>query len=350
MKAPSWPSIVTRGSGTGQWAITSWLIHEFSDSPISAITTVTDNGWNTWTLRKLHKVPAMWDVRNVLTQIGQALGDSDVIDPDFLRLLQYRHTMWPFIGKQMWNDHFLQLMQQKNISLYEASKLTAHQLWIPKHIQVLPASNASTDICATDSEGKTYEWERQVVDKWKPAKQITNYYHSNPQPALEEGISAVKNAELIVFCPWFLWTWLISNLLFEWYQEAFSQTHARIIYVCNVMTHPSQTHDFGVAEHLKTLEQYSWKKINAVFHNISRPPKEITNQYIKDNQHFVELEEEKIDQQTAIISDRFLIDYSKWTNGLDRPGSDPATTWLHYIRHDSQKIAQAIKQRFTSVH
>jgi 2-phospho-L-lactate transferase/gluconeogenesis factor (CofD/UPF0052 family) len=141
---------------------------------------------------------------------------------------------------------------------------------------------------------------------------------------------------------------LVSNLLFEWYIEAFSKTNARIAYVCNVMTHPSQTHDFSVWEHINILEKYSNKKIDVVFHNTARPPQDIINQYIKDNQHLVELDE-GTETTTSVISDRFLIDYQQWISWLDRPGSDPATTWLHYIRHDSQKIAQAIHQRFTTI-
>ena len=73
--------------------------------------------------------------------------------------------------------------------------------------------------------------------------------------------------------PGSLYTSVIPNLLINDIAKAVSQSKARKIYVCNIMTQPGETDGFAVSDHIKTLMAHakSEKIIDAVLVNTDLP-------------------------------------------------------------------------------
>ncbi len=75
-------------------------------------------------------------------------------------------------------------------------------------------------------------------------------------PPLPQSLEAIARAELVVLGPGSLFTSIIPNLLIPGVREALRSTHARVVYVCNVMTQPGETDGFSAADHVEALYRH----------------------------------------------------------------------------------------------
>ncbi|HUI27062.1 MAG TPA: gluconeogenesis factor YvcK family protein [Candidatus Kryptonia bacterium] len=74
--------------------------------------------------------------------------------------------------------------------------------------------------------------------------------------AMPETLNALVDADAIVLGPGSLYTSVIPNLLAAGVSDAIAQSRARRIYVCNIMTEPGETDDYGVAEHVNAIRRH----------------------------------------------------------------------------------------------
>ena len=77
-----------------------------------------------------------------------------------------------------------------------------------------------------------------------------------------------------------------------------------------------------------------------------RPPQDILDSYLKQKSEFVELDRENLSSEIDIIEGNFLVDYEEEHshNELERASNANQNVGLHYIRHDSHKIAETIQR------
>ncbi len=88
-------------------------------------------------------------------------------------------------------------------------------------------------------------------------------------------IDAIMNADQIVLGPGSLFTSILPNLMIENVGEALRQTHADIVYICNIMTQKGETENFTEADHVRVLNQHlGMNFINTVLVNIKEVPSE----------------------------------------------------------------------------
>jgi 2-phospho-L-lactate transferase/gluconeogenesis factor (CofD/UPF0052 family) len=127
-------------------------------------------------------------------------------------------------------------------------------------------------------------------------------------------------------------------------QEALIDSNAQLLYICNAMTYPSQTDGFTVSDHVNLLEQYTGRAIDILMANTMVPPQDVLAHYANTGSEFVQLDRDTIRQDMAVIAEQLLIDYDAHDEQeLDRAAGKDQHVGLHYIRHDSKKIAQLIQ-------
>ncbi|MFN7931534.1 MAG: 2-phospho-L-lactate transferase CofD family protein [Blastocatellia bacterium] len=71
--------------------------------------------------------------------------------------------------------------------------------------------------------------------------------------ALPQAVEAILAADVITLGPGSLYTSVIPNLLIEGMAEAISQSKAKKIYLCNIMTEADETDGFSAADHVSEL-------------------------------------------------------------------------------------------------
>ena len=141
-------------------------------------------------------------------------------------------------------------------------------------------------------------------------------------------MTAIEEADLIVFGPGSLYTSIISNLLVEKVTAQIAKSKADKIYVANVMTQPGETTRLSLEEHVTTLERYVGEGIiNCVIANNAPIPPKYLKQYLEDGAKVLEVDQNHEIWKRIRKVEAPLISINK-EKGL--------------VRHDSSKLAQCI--------
>jgi uncharacterized cofD-like protein len=125
-----------------------------------------------------------------------------------------------------------------------------------------------------------------------------------------------------VIGPGSVYTSVIPNLLVQGIQEALRQTHAKRVYICNVMTQPGESDSFTASEHVNAiLNNVSERVVDYVLVNNALPTSEALTKYAEVGQQFVEPDIDRIR-----------------TLGL-RPIPGDLMSETDVVRHDPVKLA-----------
>lgn len=326
--------IVSIGAWTWQAAIVKWLV-TIQNATITALVTTTDNWWSSALIRQSLNIPSPGDVRNVINAINT---NNDVLS----QLLNYRFSEWELSGTHLWN--LIVWALSRICGSYEEWIVELNKLlWLWAYI--LPISNHPAQICAELEDGTHIQWEWQIIKREKKEIKIKRYYLDDLQPAVEDGIDAIQQANMIVICPWVLWTWIISTLLFAWIKEAIQlNPDIPIVYIANVMTYPSQTTDMSLSDHVKQIEHYLGRNVTHIVVNTSLPPQYIISEYNRVWSKPLQLDIENLSAYHIIQWD-LLINYEQENNAneLIRASGVGQHVWAHLIRHDWTKVAKIIE-------
>ena len=289
--------IVVLGGGTGL----SYLLRGLKKFPvdITAVITVSDNGMSTGKLRKEFNTPAVGDIRKVITSLSE-------IDKPIKEMLEYRFkTSSDLDGHAVGNlilTSMLDITGSLKDSIYSLSKL------LDVRHTVLPLSEDSNlTLMAEDKHGNIIEGESEITAANRQFEKI--FYKEEPK-VLKEVLSAIENADLIIFSMGSLYTSILPNIICKDVKETLRKTSAPIIYICNAVTQPGETDGFSVGDHIELLNKYLLpKKINAVIASNSKIDQDILKKYeTKEQKDLVKIDYAKIKELNAeLIEDDLVI-------------------------------------------
>ena len=276
--------VVVLGGGTG----ISYLLRGLKDFPvdITAVITVSDNGRSTGKLREEFHTPAVGDIRKVITNLSQ-------IDEPIKDMMSYRfNTSSDLDGHAVGNlilTAMLDITGSLKTSIAHLSKI------LDVRHTVLPISEDSDlTLMGEDEDGNVIEGEEQITQAHCKIKKI--YYKHEPK-VIPEVITAIKDADLIIFSMGSLYTSVLPNIICEQVKEAFNKTKAPIMYLCNIVTQPGETDNFTVGDHVKLLNRYlDKKKVDVVIANNKKVSEAMAKRY------------ETEEQKDPVLIDREVLD------------------------------------------
>lgn len=306
--------VVVMGGGTGM----SYLLRGLKDFPvdITAVITVSDNGRSTGKLRKEFHTPAVGDIRKVITNLSQ-------IDEPIKEMMSYRFKTSSDLDGHAVGNLILTAMLDITGSLTESIKQLSKLLDV-RH-KVLPISEDSDlTLMGLDKDGNIIEGEEQITEAHHQFEKI--FYKKEPK-VLNEVLTSIKEADLIIFSMGSLYTSILPNIICKEVEDALNKTKAPIMYTCNIVTQPGETDNFTVGDHVKLLNRYlDKKKVNVVIANNAKIDEEMAKKY--------ESEEQK---------DPVLIDYSELEKiGVELIEHDLLTIDDNTLKHDSLKLSSLI--------
>lgn len=306
--------IVIFGGGTG----TSFVLKGLKYFPvdITAVITVSDSGSSTGRLRKEFSTPAVGDIRKVLSNLSTL--------PDEIRdVMEYRLKIPgnDLDGHAMGNLVLTSLIKETG-SLKTSIEYLSKLLDV-KH-KVLPLSEDYLTLMGETTDGEIIEGEDTITKARKKYKRF--FYKENPH-VLPEVFKQVANADLIILSMGSLYTSVLPHLLCNDVVKAINQSKAKKMYICNAMTQPGETDDFGVSDHVNFLESYLGKDtIDSVIVSTTEIPEELLKKY--------ETEEQK---------NLVKVDYENMKNSkYEVIESDLLTTVDGTIKHNSLKLSSII--------
>ncbi len=287
--------VVILGGGTG----TSTLVRGLKEFPIdiSVVVSVCDDGSSTGKLRKEFDVPAVGDLRNVLS----ALSDTE---PLFESLLEYRfNTSSDLNGHAIGN---LLLVALCNITGNMSDGIKSLSKVLNIKGNVLPLTEDNVVLMGNMSDGKVIEGEHNITEYKENIKDI--YYKKEPK-INPEVLDAIKSADMIILSMGSLYTSVICNLISKDVIDAIDKSKGQIMYVCNMFTQPGETDNFTVSDHIKTLNNYLGKrKIETVIVNSGKIPKKFISKYHREEEKDpVIIDKKELDKLNInIIKDDFI--------------------------------------------
>ena len=305
--------IVVFGGGTG----TSYVLKGLKYFPvdITAVITVSDSGSSTGRLRKEFSIPAVGDIRHVLSNLSTL--------PDEINdVMEYRLSTYSDLNGHAIGNLLLTSLLNKTGSLKTSIEYLSQLLGVKN--TVLPLSEDNLTLMGETIDGEIIEEEDAIT---KANKKYKRFFYKEKPSIVPEVFEAVKEADLIILSLGSLYTSILPHLICEDVVQAINDSKAKVMYICNAMTQPGETDDFGVSDHINALEQYLGKdSIDVVIASNTKISEELLKKY--------ETEEQK---------DSVRIDYE---NLKDKKcqiiESDLLTTADGTIKHNSLKLSSLI--------
>lgn len=306
--------VVILGGGTGS----SRILMSLKDLPIdiTAVVTVSDNGRSTGRLREEFSIPAVGDIRKVLSNLS-------TLPDEVKEVMESRlSTNNDSLNSHAIGNLILTSLFKKTNSLKVSIERLSTLLQV-KHT-VLPLSEDNLTLIGETVDGEIIEGEEQITTSNKKYKRIG--YKEEPH-VLPEVIEKIHDADLVIIGLGSLYTSILPHLTCKEIVKAINETPAKVMYVCNAMTQPGETDGFGVSDHVNTLEKYIGKNtIDVVIASNTKIDEDILKKY--------ETKEQK---------DQVAIDYENLKDvHYEVIESDLLTTKEGKITHNSLKLSSVI--------
>ena len=275
------PRVVAIGGGTGLAALLGGL--KMYTSNLTAVVTVADDGGSSGLLRRdMHVLPP-GDIRNCLV----ALADDESL---LGRLFQYRFQDGGLQGHSFGNLFLAALTEVTGdfeLAIAESTSV------LKVRGKVLPATLEDVQLHAQLEGGEQVAGESTITAH---ARRPLRVWRSPESPApLPQSLEAIARADLVVLGPGSLFTSVIPNLLIPGVREALRSTHARVVYVCNVMTQPGETDAFSAADHVEALHRHGAAgRIDAVLVNDTPVSDELARAYARQGAAPVSADDERL--------------------------------------------------------
>lgn len=308
------PKIVAIGGGTGLSMLLRGIKHITNN--VTAVVTVGDDGGSSGRLREEMGVLPPGDIRNCIAALAD---DEDLVT----KLFQYRFKSGEGLEGHSFGNLFLTALCSITGDMVRAVKESSNVLSIRG--RVLPSTLDDMKLVAEMEDGRIIHGESNIPEAQGKIKRLfTNPKNCKP---LDDVITAIRNAELIILGPGSLYTSVIPNLLIKEISDEIVNSSAKKIYVCNIMTQPGETDNYTVSDHINALIKHagSRKIINTVLVNDTMPSN-LASKYQISGSYPVKLDIENIKKLGISVFSKKLIEDSK--EGL--------------VRHSSNRVARAI--------
>ena len=305
--------IVVLGGGTGTSTILKGL--KYFPVDITAVITVSDDGKSTGRLRKEFYTPAVGDIRHVLSNLSTL--------PDEVKdIMEYRMSTYSDLNGHAMGNLILTSLYKETGSLKKSIEYMSKLLRV-EHT-VLPLSEDYLTLMGETDDGEIIEGEEEITHARKHYKRL--FYKEEPH-ILPEVFDKIAEADLIILSMGSLYTSLLPHLICPDICESIRNSKAKVMYICNVMTQPGETDNFGVSDHINTIESYLGKDtIDAVIVSNNLLPSDLLKKYATEEQ-----------------KDQVVIDYDNMQQGkYEVIESDLLTTSDGTIKHDSLKLSSII--------
>ena len=262
--------VVTIGGGTGQSILLQGLKHHADRLDITAIVTTFDDGGSSGVLRREFGVPALGDIRRCLAALMPSSPESSKL----VAILEHRFTSNGSLNNHSLGNLILLAEWQRHGNLTEAiNSIVPYPRLLGK---VIPISEQPATICAELANRTIIEGETAVGERNQELFASSNLYLEPQVDANPDAIEAVKNADFIILGPGDLFTSVIPNLLPNGMTEAFSQSSAHIIQICNIARKLGETRNYVASDFPTTIRHYlnpnnhdaaTHRRVNAIIIN-----------------------------------------------------------------------------------
>lgn len=318
--------IVVIGGGTGTSVVLSALQAENKYS-LTAIVAVSDSGGSTGRLRDEFGFLPVGDLRQCLAAMA-----SGNLQKEIRQVLLYRFEKGSGLRGHNLGNLILTALEDLHDSPGKAIELASKIFRIQGH--VFPVTEKAVQLVIEYQDG-TVKIGEHLLDKPEFGGQKINQIKISPHAKIySKAEQAIKKADLIILGPGDLYASLLPNTLVKGFTEALKKSKAKFVYIVNLMTHFSQTHDMTAQDHLDKVIRYCCRQPDVVITNKDGFSEKMLKIYASQKEYPVENDLDETDDY-LLISQNLASSVVKKQNQADEvPRS--------LLRHDGGKLAEII--------
>lgn len=318
-------TITVLGGGTGTFVVLSGIKSLPID--LGVIVTMMDSGGSTGRLRDQLGVLPPGDLRQCLVALSDA--------PELWRkLFLYRFEKGDFEGHNFGNI-FLSALEKVSENYNQVLETASYVLKTKG--KVIPVTFDKTNLCAEYENGIILKGESHIDENHKETSRIKNAFLEPSASANPHALQRIKESNLIIIGPGDLYTSIIPILLVDGMKENIQDSHAKIVYVMNLMTKSGQTSNYTATDHINDLEHYLGRKPDHIIINNGKIPEDIIQWYTDHHEKPVVNNLDKSFCNGSII-EKDVVDNAT----IEKSRADVLTRSV--LRHDSQKLASIIQE------
>lgn len=278
---------------------------------ITAVVSVCDDGKSTGRLRDEFNIIAVGDIRRVLISLSET-------EPLVEELLNYRFdTSSDLDGHTVGN---LLLTALANITGDLSVGISSLSKVFNLKGKVLPLTQDNVVLMGQMEDDTIVEGEHNITKSYKKIKKVFYKEKATTNPLV---LKEIENSDMIILSMGSLYTSIIPNLLCDDIRKTISNSKAKIMYICNMMTQSGETDDFKASDHLKVLNSYLDRNVDAIIVNSGTISEKTTKEY------------ETLEQKNKVIFD---VDNLKNMN-VDIIDNDYVSTDNNILRHKVDKLS-----------
>lgn len=318
------------GGGTGTYTVLSGIKGN-KNFDIKAIVTVTDSGGSSGRLRDEYGILPVGDIRQCLV----ALSDEENGNNLLRKLFLYRFDRGDMNGHSFGN---LFLTAMTDILGSEEKAISYASKVLNIRGEVIPVTNRDIDLVAEYDDGTVQVGEASIDSPPAKHNSHSRITHLKIQPYARisaKARDAITSADALVLGPGDLYTSLLSNVIVGGAKSAFMSSKGLFIYILNIMTKYGQTSSYKASDHVKEIISYTGREPDVILVNKALISQSILDLYVKENAYPV-VDDLDGKFRAKIVKRNFISE-----KAISPVRGDRIKRSL--IRHDSKKIAKAIK-------
>ena len=324
--------IVVVGGGTGTHTILRGLKQYHEEFDLTAVVTMADSGGSTGRLRDEFGHLPVGDARMALAALA---ADTNTHDELVRQLFLYRFSKGNGLSGHNFGNLLLTALTELCGS--EAAAIESAARILRVRGSVLPVTAQSAHLQATYDDGLVREGEVEIDEPpiERAPHRIVSLALTPAVTVNPKVVSALQQADLIVFGPGDLYTSILANCVVDGFGAAVKASEAPTVFVANLMTKAGQTTGMSVADHAAAIAQCSETPLRYVLCNTAPLPADLLERYATEQEYPVADAGELPDTVTRVEAD-LLSEEPVVTAAGD-------VVKRSLIRHDSDKLAAVVR-------
>lgn len=319
------PKVVVIGGGTGTFPVISALKKQGID--LTSIIAVSDSGGSTGRIRDEFGFQPVGDLRQALAALAQSDGE------DWIRkILLYRFEKGEGLKGHNLGNLILTALQDMTGDTTEALEIAEKVFRLEG--EVVPATRDTVDLEITYVDGRVVVGEHTLDDDVSEPTPIEHVKLVPTATLNPKAAAAMRDAQLIVIGPGDYYASLMAALLPEGMKEAFRHSQAIVVYMVNLMTRLTQTHNMTANDHVKGIEEAIGKPVDAVVLHNGIVPEEVRSLYATHHEFPVT---DDLGEQPNVIRTNLISEELFQKSNVD-------TAHRSLLRHDADKVLAVLSQ------
>lgn len=266
--------VVVIGGGTGTFVTLSALKYlQRDDLDISAIVTVADSGGSTGRLRDEFGFLPVGDLRQALAAMANSHEQNWIRE-----LLLYRFSKGSGLGGHNLGNLILTALQDLTGSTAKAVDIASKIFRLNGHIY--PVTSSNIQLVIEYQDGTIEIGEHLLDDDKKHGGDKIIAIKTSPRAIIyPQAREAIERANYVIIGPGDLFGSILPNLIVGGVAVAIKKSNAKFIYVVNLMTRYTQTHNMTAQDHVQTVERYLGRELDIVIINEAPIPPAVLARY-----------------------------------------------------------------------